>query len=344
MKTISKFIIRAAFAVAALLFLSAEAWCIIQGTNSPAGNAGSFYKTDLNPATIVLNYNGTYSATPNIQWIGSGVQPPVALSYLVKDTAIQNPTNFTFLSLNPVWKGGQGLTSAACTIMYYQQEGGSTTGGAMGSIAQSFTVKAMQNANNPAIDCRFQMTFTIQIPGDYVPGQYTTLFTMPNVINTNGQSPQQTWEEVQFKFEFLAYLGIENYSSLDFGRARPLSGQTSTIIVGPNNTRGGTADIIQTSSFHPAEFGVFGSPNTPFTVTLPSYVTLIGPDSVTGIRLDTFTSSLPAGVAPHTFVGVTDPNTAAAKHFTIGGTVTYPSKETALFGTYRGTIAVRIDY
>ena len=368
MKLSSRTIIFKFFTCAAgLLFMASAAWCQLSGVNSPISSAGAFFKTDLDPGWFTIDEDGVYDKSDNIQWVwserpGAATVFPTCGSYYMSDTTTQNPagrqwsaptgavgcpdqgTNGVALT----WIPGQGLLAGTSACFWsYINDGGAS---ARGTLVSTGSNNATNFTIQPGVSANIYARVTIQIPGVYTPGVYTTEFTVPKIYKGNGQAPTfGTWENFKFMFEYISFLSIENTSPFNFGTTRPLDNTASTVIISPNNSRSGTANIVQASGFSPAGFQVTGSPNTNFNVTFTSLnpsgelelPRVSGAGAVLSLTVDTLTTDNLSG-SGGSYTGVTD--STGKLDFNIGGTLRVPDANSLPYGRYRGTLQVRIDY
>ena len=306
-----------------LLFLSvgiAPLCHAITCSCAPPLDMGTFARLDTQSGTYVVDEYGIVTHSSNLKTITS----PTAGLYRCTETL--NGNNGYYWATDPVCS--QAITPSGCaatiTIKFVDASGvGGTANWAL--------------TNGQTRDELYGITLVI--PQNCPPGKYTSSCA-PNLYGVNGKPPNNaTVNPMTFTFTVVPYLTITEISQLHFGVIASQPASTCQVVVAHTGARSGTAFLMPRAPHATAaEFQITGTPNTSFSVSLPSSVSLKDNSGGSGgvtLTVGTFTSSTGA------FSGLST-NSSGTATLQFGGTLSVPAG--APSGTYTGDYTVTVNY
>ncbi|MCL1971948.1 MAG: DUF4402 domain-containing protein [Endomicrobia bacterium] len=348
----------------------------LTGIATQQPSAGSFYKTDLQPAWITVTSladgSTSYSASGNIRF----EIPPQGGVYSYSAVTIPGGGINASILAQPVWQvdqnpppgldingqpiPGLGPPNPATTIYLTN----STLSGA-GSITNNSNPIVLGYANATPSPTKYAMTsvgaaasvgmsITLNIPGNYRPGTYTTTFIVAQMNSTQG-GPTGTnlpWvgtpDRIILSFTFLGFLEVSQLAPLHFGTigARPYQ---SYVLIDPVSGRSGTAFIYDNRNPQPsiAKIRVWGSANTEIRVSFPNSIDLANTNDINlKVAVEEFTAApLVWDSTGQVWVGFTDSSGDGGElQFTIGGKLIVPDESSVTPGLYTGELPVTINF
>ncbi len=129
----------------------------------------------------------------------------------------------------------------------------------------------------------------------------------------------------------IAPITLTKTADLNFGTVAPTT-SAGTVVMSPSGVRTGTNVILSTlGAGNAAGFTVTGNPNSTFSVTLPTSISLTGAGP--SMTVNNFTSSLTTSPAL---------SSSGSSTFKVGGTLAVRANQSV--GTYTGTFTVTVNY
>ena len=283
---------------------------------TPPLNLGTFARMDTSGGTYAVSVSGIVTNSSNIKAINP--PPPIAGAYYCVENVGGN--NGYYWEQPTCTQAITPSTCAATVAITFADPLG------LGAV-YNWAVKNGETRTVP-------YGISLSIPASCLPGTYTSYCTAI-LYGVNGKlATSATLGQLSFSFTVVPYLTVTAVTPLHFGvvASKPTPTQ---VVVSPNGSRSGSAWLMpQAPHATVAEFQISGTPNTSFSVALPSSVTLNGAGSAT-LSVGTFVPST------GTLSGLSTGPSGTTDLF-VGGTLSIPAN--APTGTYSGEYTVTITY